>query len=232
MQMLELFELPIGQHGVLNPKLWEARGVLKNEVRGALLRIAEDFEDFCNVDIVIKDIVITGGNANYTYTGHSDIDLHIIADLSDVDCDREINELFDTKRLLYKEYRDISIHKIPVELYVEDLARPAVSGGCYSILTNKWIKEPLKNIPKFDQPRVKEIVDHWHTVILQAAKTRDEDSARRVMSLLKQYRRRGLDTPAGEFSTANLVFKSLRNDDSVRQLQHILDIAHDRRLSV
>jgi hypothetical protein len=232
MNILELYEPPIGQHDVLNPKLWEARGVLKSEVQGALLRIAEDFLEFCEVDVDVVDTVITGGNANYTYTSHSDIDLHIVADLSQVACDREVNELFDTKRLLYREQRDVDIHKIPVELYVEDVRTPAVSGGCYSILKKTWVKRPIQADFNYDEVRVKELVDKWHTLIKQAIKHQDAALGRRIMDLVRKFRQRGLNTAQGEFSVPNLVFKSLRNDESIRQLQHLLDIDHNSRLSV
>ena len=232
MNITELFEPPVGQHDVLNPKIWEGRGVLKSEVQGALLRIAQDFIKFCEVDIDVVDIVITGGNANYTYTSHSDIDLHIVADLSQVACDREVNELFDTKRLLYREQNDISIHKIPVELYVEDVRTPAVSGGSYSVLHKDWIKKPIPADFDYDESRVKDLVNHWHTLINQAIKNKDADSGRKLMSMIRSFRKQGLATERGEFSVPNLVFKSLRNDETIRQLQHLLDIDHDSRLSI
>lgn len=233
MNLLELFKPPIGQHQILNPKLWEAREVLQGAVHGALLRIAEDFVDFLNIDLKITDVVITGGNANYTYTSHSDIDLHIVADLGQVKCDREIHELLDTKRFLYNKTRDIDIHKIPVELYVEDMNMPTVSGGCYSILNKQWVKKPQPpEFADYDEKQVKEKVDHWHTVIDHAAKTKNIAAAKQTMALLRQYRKKGLDTARGEFSIPNLVFKSLRNDESIERLQHLLDLAHDRHLSI
>jgi hypothetical protein len=233
MNLLELFEPPVGQHHILNPKLWEARGTLRGEVHGALLRIAEDFIDFVDIDLDIKDIVITGGNANYTYTSHSDIDLHIIADLSKVKCDREIHELLDTKRLLYRKTRNINIHKIPVELYVEDVDLPAVTAGCYSILNKEWTNKPqLPLVADYNEKQVKEKVDHWHTVIDHATKTKNVKAAQQAMALIRYYRRLGLKTARGEFSIPNLVFKSLRNDESIGKLQQLLDLAHDQHLSI
>ena len=231
MNLLELFSPPVGQHDVLNPKLWEGRGRLRSQVQGALTRIADDFIKFCDVDLDVVNVVITGGNANYTYTTHSDIDLHIVADLSKVDCDREINELLDTKRLLYREKYDIKVEGIPVELYVEDIQTPAVSGGCYSIMTQSWIKEPQPT-KHYDEQSVRRMVDVWHRLIKFAVKSHDATTARQVMSMLRQYRRLGLKTAQAEFSIPNLVFKSLRNDDTIRQLQQLLDLAHDRELSV
>ena len=127
---LNEFAPPIEYHTKLNPKLWDGNK-LKSEVRGALLRMADDFRDFVEVPFNLVDIVITGGNVNYNYTSKSDIDLHLIADYSKISCDREAEELFDTKRTLYKRQYDLEIHGIPVELYVEDADHPAVSAGVY-----------------------------------------------------------------------------------------------------
>jgi hypothetical protein len=231
MNFLE-FAPPIERNTVLNPDIWDHDSI-KSSVRGALIRIAEDFVKFIEVPLDIVDIVITGGNANYTYTSKSDIDLHIIADFSQVQCDREVAELMDSKRLLYKQTRDIDVYGIPVELYVEDKDRPAESGGVYSILSNKWLNHPRKDIPDIDEDKLAHWVKVWHAVIQHAIKLGDLATARSTMRLLRTYRKRGLhNTPDGEFSIPNLVYKSLRNDDTVRALQTLIDIAHDRQLSI
>jgi hypothetical protein len=224
------FAPPIGDHKELNPKLWD-HDRMKNDVRGALLRIAEDFIEFIGVPIDVEDIVVTGGNANYTYTNVSDIDLHIITDFSNVDCDREAYELMDTKRLLYKKLRDIEVHGIPVELYVEDINRPAVSNGCYSVARERWLKPPTI-AGDYDEAAVKHYTEVWKKIIAHAIKTGDLNTARTTMRLLKSYRTQGLATPEAEFSTPNLVYKTLRNADQVRALQHMIDVAHDQSLSV
>ena len=53
---------PIGRNTVLNPKIWD-HDHLKPDVRGALIRMAEDFLAFVEVPVDVIDIVITGGNA-------------------------------------------------------------------------------------------------------------------------------------------------------------------------
>lgn len=226
------FAPPIERNTVLNPNIWD-HNRLKSSVRGALIRIAEDFVKFIDVPLDAVDIVITGGNANYTYTSKSDIDLHIIADFSRVKCDREVAELMDSKRLLYKQTRDIDVYGIPVELYVEDQDHPAESGGVYSILQNKWLNHPRKDIPNVDEKKLAHWVKVWHIVIQHAIKMGDLATARSTMRLLRTYRKQGLhNTPDGEFSIPNLVYKSLRNDDLVRALQQMIDLAHDRELSI
>ena len=50
----------------LNPVLWDDES-LKEDVRNALLRIADHFEKFIGVDLPVVDYTITGSNANYTW---------------------------------------------------------------------------------------------------------------------------------------------------------------------
>ena len=229
---LNEFAPPIGHHQELNPKLWE-RNQLKSEVRGALLRIADDFREFVEVPFNLVDIVITGGNVNYNYTSNSDIDLHLIADYSQVSCDREVEELFDTKRTLYKKQYNLEIHSIPVELYIEDSDRPAVSLGVYSVAHNKWIKEPQQfQEPQYDKKELQHWVSVWHTILKHAIKTGDLNSCRRALTLLRTYRKMGLKTLHGEYSIPNLVYKSLRNDDTIHGINTLIDRLHDQDLSV
>ena len=225
------FAPPIEYHKELNPKIWD-QDRLRSEVRGALLRIAEDFLEFVDVPVDVADIVITGGNVNYNYTGKSDIDLHIIANYDNIECDREADELFDTKRLLYKQQYDLSIHSIPVELYVEDHRHPAVSLGVYSVLDDAWRNKPSADLPQYDEEELEHWVSIWHTILKHAMKTGDLQTCRTSVKLLRDYRKKGLKTPAGEFSIPNLVYKSLRNDDTVKAITTLIDRLHDQSLSV
>ena len=226
------FAPPIEQHGILNPKIWD-HDSLKSNVRGALMRMAEDFEEFIGVPLHIVDIVITGGNANYTYTQASDIDLHLVADFTQVACDREVAELMDSKRLLYKEQRNLEVYGIPVELYVEDMDMPAQSGGCYSIVKDVWHKKPTKDLPDVDTRELAHWVSVWHTIIQHAIHTGKLSVCRHTMKLLRTYRKKGLrNDPKGEFSIPNLVYKSLRNDATIKALQKFIDVAHDRELNI
>jgi hypothetical protein len=224
------FSEPIEYNTVLNPKLWD-HDKLKPQVQGALLRIAEDFKQFVEVPFKVLDIVIAGGNANYNYTSKSDIDLHLIADYDTIQCDREAAELFDTKRLLYKRDFDVDIFGIPVELYVEDHRMPAVSSS-YSVLRSRWIKEPNKDMPEYDREEVERLTARWTEVLQTAAKTGDLQVCRKTVQLLRKFRQMGLQTPQGEFSTANLVYKSLRNADVLKSITTLIDRLHDQQLSL
>jgi hypothetical protein len=224
------FADPIKHNKVLNPHLWDNDN-LKPEIKQALLKIAKDFKIFIDVPFKVVDVIIAGGNANYTYTDKSDIDLHLIADFSSVDCDREAAELFDSKRLLYKQKYNVTIHGIPVELYVEDLRQPAVSSS-YSLLTDQWINPPNPEIPDYDQAELDKMVKVWRKVIQHAIQTGDLQTCRNALKLLRTYRKLGLKTSDGEYSIPNLVYKSLRNDQEIEGIQTLVDKLHDKQLSV
>jgi hypothetical protein len=230
MNFLE-FAQPVEQHNRLNPILWDNHR-LRPEISLALVRIARDFKQFIDVPFKVLDIQITGGNANFTYTAHSDIDLHLIADFDSVSCDREAAELFDSKRLLYKREYHINLRGIPVEVYVEDHRHPAVSAGAYSLVKDSWVRQPNADVPDYDHEQVEKWVDTWHTVIKTATKTGNLQTCRTALKMLRHYRKLGLRTPEGEFSVPNLVYKSLRNDETVKGIQTLIDQLHGQDLSL
>ena len=100
-EQLESYNLAdaIKFHDTLNPALWDKSEHLKPEIRDQLLLIAEDFAESLGVDdLALTDITISGSNAAYTYTPHSDIDLHLIVDIPDNDV---YKELFKAKKFIY-----------------------------------------------------------------------------------------------------------------------------------
>lgn len=227
---LKEFETPVGRHTELNPRLWTSDRKLKPQVRRDLIRIAEDFLEFCEVEVEIEDLILYGGNANYNYTEHSDIDLHLVVDFDSIACDRELEEMFESKRRLYKLRYPITVVGIDVEVYVEDRKTTPVSSS-YSIASNQWIREPNPQLPSWDQKRVEQLTDLWTGLIDRAVKSRSSEINRTVLKLLKQFRKRGLASPAAEFSSANLAFKALRNQGTVDQLIKTIDLLHARDLS-
>jgi hypothetical protein len=228
---MTILDLKLGfePHQELNPKLWKNQQ-LYPDVESALIKIARDFKRFIDVPFDVVDVRITGGQVSYFYTEHSDLDLHLIADYSSVSCDREAAELFDAKRLLYKNKFDITVKGIPVELYVEDLDHPAVSAS-YSIQQRRWLSKPQQNVGPFDIDDIEHLTQVWDTLIRHSLESKDANTAKKIMDLLRKFRHLGLKK-AGEYSTANLVYKTLRNSDIIRNLQNFIDQDHDRNLSI
>jgi len=223
------FNLGFEPHSTLNPRLWH-NNELDKDVESALIKIAQDFKKFIDVPFDVVDVRITGGQVSYFYTRHSDLDLHLIADFSTVKCDREAAELFDAKRLLYKEKYSITVKGIPVELYVEDLDHPAVSAA-YSIQSRSWITQPKKDLGPFDIDKIERLSTVWGEIIQHSLRSKNIKTARKTLDLLRKFRHLGLKIH-GEYSTANLVYKTLRNSDLIRNLQNFIDFEHEKNLSV
>jgi hypothetical protein len=228
MRILEL-DLGFDEHNELNPLLWQGEE-LRPEVKMALLKIAKDFIEYVEVPFEVKDLVLTGSQLGYYYTKHSDLDLHIIVDFNTVNCDREAAELFDTKRLLYKKQYDISIHGVPVEVYIEDSNFPAVS-ATYSLGDGGWRVKPDSQPQEIDTDGIVRMSKIWQTVIGKAIESNDLETGRKVLKMLRNYRKLGLKQ-TGEYGIENLVYKTLRNSKIIEKLMKMIGDLHDQSLSI
>jgi hypothetical protein len=218
----------IDLHNNLNPLLWDDFR-LRPDVREGLLKIAKKFYQFVQVPAAVHDVIVTGSQTSYTYTDYSDLDLHIIVEYGSVACDQPVDELFRTKRDLWRDRHTITVKGVPVECYVEDLDQP-VTGSSYSLLKNTWVNKPSRpdNIDEDDLDRVAQA---WIIVITQALRLGELAALEHARDLLKDYRRVGL-RQQGELGRANLVFKSLRNTGVVDLLTRAIRTLQDRELSV
>ena len=217
-------------HDELNPKIWNEDNTLKIEVGNKLQEIANAFIDYLSIpQESIKDIRITGSSANYNYTEHSDLDLHIIVDYDKVhkDCPLVEGYLWSHKSN-FNSNHDIHIYDIPVELYAEDSEQEAVSNGVYSLLENKWIKEPRKIPPTNNDSAVFTKYDELKEAI---DKCDDSEVASQLLDKIYEMRKSGL-AEVGEFSTENMAFKLLRNDGSIDKLKKLKKEKVDKQLSL
>lgn len=114
----------IEKHDELNPKLFE-NNKLKDEVREKIVLIVEEFLDGLKEDEIkfkLDDAWLTGSNASFNWTKNSDLDVHLLFDLS-IYTDEEKQAMADLLYSYYtKNWRNkltITIYGIPVELYIE-----------------------------------------------------------------------------------------------------------------
>lgn len=222
---------PIKIHDELNPNLWSNKK-LRPEIRAGLLRIAKEFYKFLKVNTPVKDILITGSQANYTYTEFSDIDLHLVFDYASISCDEPIEELFDTKRKLWNEQHNIKIYDIPVELYAEDIVKIDIkSKSKYSLVKDEWIDDPDKPFVDYNKERVQELANAWSTAITYAIKTQNLELCDQLKDLLSLFRKRSLKKN-GEFGVGNLTFKALRNSGLIKELVDTINDLKDESLSI
>jgi len=218
-------------HDQLNPKLFHGQR-LRPDVEEQLEVIAQDFLSELGIrDLDVKDITVSGSNAAYSYTPHSDLDLHILVDLSQYSDDEVYQELFQAKKNLYNDSHDITINGIPVELYIQDSNQPVVSLGEYSVLQNKWLKIPSKRRSNLDQTATKQKYEKLSKLAEFALHTKDLSKLKKVLETIKRYRQAGLDF-GGEFGPENLAYKMLRSQGLITKLYDLRDKLHSQRLSI
>jgi len=218
-------------HTELNPLLWQ-HSKLRPEVKRQLKKIADDFLEELGISgLDVADLTVSGSNAAYSYTPHSDIDLHILIDMEELNNDEIYRELFNAKKTIYNQSHKITIHGIPVEVYVQDANEPVISLGEYSILQDKWLKIPVKRRSNFDQAATKQKYEKLLELIQHALKSKNLATINSVLKKIKQYRQAGLDK-GGEFGPENLAYKALRNQDYITRLYDLRDKLHSEELTI
>jgi len=230
---LESFRLSdaVKFHNALNPKIWHGNH-LRPEVKKQLKIIAEDFLEELGVSgLDVKDLTISGSNAAYSYTPHSDLDLHILIDMKDLSDDEVYKELFNAKKTIYNDSHDIKVHDVPVELYVQDINEPAVSLGEYSILQDKWLRLPTKRRANFDNTATKVKYEKLLTLVQHALKFKNLEKINDIIKKIRQYRQAGLDK-FGEFGPENLAYKALRSQGYITKLYALRDKLHSESLTI
>ena len=211
----------------LNPKLWH-NGELDLEVSTKLQDIAEAFEKFIGIDLPVIDYTITGSNANYTWTQHSDLDLHLIVKGAVTDAERE---LYNAKKALWAEQHTITVRGLPVECYVQGEQEEHHSTGVFSIAKDQWLVEPKKIKPEVDDSAVERKKDSMVHDMETALLSQDLERLRRVKERITEMRKAGLDR-AGEWSVENLVFKILRNLGLIDKISEKIRELEDKELSL
>ena len=216
-------------HRRLNPRIWGSDEHLLPEVREKLLAIAADFQEFLGVDdLKVQDITISGSNAAYSYTPHSDIDLHLVVEMPD---DPVYQELFNAKKYQYNDEHDIRIGGVPVELYVQPADQEHHSQGIYSIKNGEWKQVPQRRKAKVDDSCVQHKAADLDARIHSAVKSHNANAINRLWDHIKQMRQSGLEKN-GEFGCENITFKLLRNMGCIGRLKDAKTAIRDRELSL
>lgn len=198
-------------HDRLNPKLWTADREMRLEVRVRLLRAALAFYRCLDLPtLAVHDIVVTGSNAAFNYTGDSDIDVHLIVDYARTVCPELSASYFTAKKALWNQTHAATIRGHAIEMYVEDSRAPAQSNGVYSLLDGAWRHEPEAKAPAWNDAAV--ILKTGHLAdqidaLLDSSPTPEAIDS--LLARLRAMRQSGLDE-GGEFSVENLAYKGLR----------------------
>jgi hypothetical protein len=215
----------------LNPRLWHQQR-MRPDVREKLLEIAADFKQSLGLsDLEVKDITVSGSNAGFTYTPHSDIDLHLVVDIPQADVSDVYRELFDAKKYQYNAEHNITIGGYDVELYVENANQPPVSQGVYSVVQDDWINIPKRRRSTVDDDAVRsKYADIKHRIQV-AIDSRDHEQISAMAAKIKKMRTAGL-AQSGEMGPENLAYKMLRTQGLIKQLYDARTTARDLELSL
>ena len=234
-RLISELKLTLQTHKDLNSKLWTSEAKLHPEVWTALNRIGKEWAEFANIPKkAIKDVILTGGNANYNYTKYSDIDLHLVIDKEMIDCPAVLDDYLQSKKQLWALTHDIKVKGQPVELYAQDYRDPFREGqGIYSLKSNKWLQVPARYKIDRKHPevirKVKELMFQIDTLI--DSRSDDVAAFKRLKGRLKGMRSAAIEK-GGEYAPENLVFKELRNRGYLDKMSQYLRKIEDEDLSL
>lgn len=222
----------------LNTSFW-SDFTFDEDVRTKLLRIASDFYEDLGITIPILDIQLTGSLANYNWTKYSDLDVHVIMDLSKINPDIElVKKALDGIRVSWNHRHPVVVRKHDVELYAQDINQLHLASGLYSLLNNEWIRKPQYNPPTIDEKDVTRKTDAYRHEIseltkrLKKATPEEASTVLEYTSALKKKISRARDEKlahtGGEFSVENLVFKEMRNNGLYGKLINLKSEAYSK----
>jgi len=223
----------------LNQKIWAGDKEVRPGVKAALMDIVEEFLEGLDMDLDLKDVIVTGSLANYNWSKFSDIDLHILVDFAEVnDNEAMVKKFFDAVRSNWNKLHNILVKGHEVEIYVQDEHEPHVSTGVYSLLNDRWLVVPKKVRPAIDRhtatKKMKQIareVDKLSLIYDNGQHDEAFSMAERIKEKIKRMRRAGLDR-SGIYSPENLAFKMLRRSGDIEQLFSIYTQAYDKLYSI
>lgn len=214
----ENLKLTLRYHNKLNPKLW-TNDQLDDSVIKLLLSNAMKFAKFSGVPANrVHDVVMTGGNANYNYTKFSDIDVHLMCDLSGLDDEH----LYQKKAEWTALHPELEVQGYPLEFYASNEKEPYPKGqGFFSLVQDKWIVVPkhLDHVEILKDPafiaKVEANIRYIKNHLLKPSGTVDQILD--FKTKMWQGRTAGLER-GGEFSIENLLYKELRNRSWIAKL--------------
>ena len=219
----------------LNQKIWDGEEGVRPGVKGALMSIVEEFMEGLDMDLDLKDVIITGSLANYNWSKFSDIDLHLLLDFSEVNDNEEmVKKFFDAVRSNWNKLHDILVKGHEVEIYVQDEHEPHVSTGVYSLMDDRWLVKPKKVRPAIDRhtatKKMKNVareIAKLGGIYARGHYQEAFDTAGRIRQKIKRMRQAGLDE-SGIYAPENLAFKMLRRSGDIQQLFTIYTGAYDK----
>lgn len=231
----------------LNPKFFKEDGMLKSEVRMALLDITDDFIKTLKVNWVKpKHIYIIGSVVNFNWNRSSDIDINIMYDFKKVYKKEDfVEDYFYSKRNDWnKKHEHIRVKGYPVEFTIVDINKQGEASGVYDLEKNKWVKEPKDmNDSALNKPYIKRYCAKKMTKIDEICGKIDKETDRKKIETLANklaaieeeiidVRKAGLKTKEKEMSTGNIIAKVIKHAGYIEKIRSYVAKAYDKQVSV
>lgn len=202
----------------LNKDIWDGNK-LKPDVRKVLLAAADSFMKAIQLKYTVKDVVLTGSMAGYTYGDNSDIDVHILIGKPSGITYKVAADYLKAKKTVWNNKHDkISVHGYPVEVCMIIGDKPGDSGASpsYSLTNSRWVVNPSKASSNPDISEIRSIVKKAISDFKAAAATGDPDEISDVRDRLLDDRRNGI-MKDGDTSDYNIAYKILRNIGTIKK---------------
>jgi hypothetical protein len=216
-------------HAQLNPTYWDG-DKMNTEVRAKLNQIGQVKFDELKAslpNLKLQDILFAGSLANYNYTKSSDVDIHIIVDISKVSCDRKIVDAYVNLMNGYW-FATANLSVLNTPLQVTTLTGLHETGGSYSLLNGMWLNKPTHPNPTYTKRELTEQVKLYHLKIhtLQEEYTKDSAAfncpkAEALLKQLKDARGEGLKRD-GYSAMENNTYRILRSVDDLKVLNGLI----------
>jgi len=217
----------------LNDNIWDKSNKLIPEVKERLLLISKKVLNEISDIVKVKHIYFTGSLATYHWTFISDIDLHIIVDILDDNCDEPLSDYLDLIAKLFNNQHNIFIKGHKVELGIREFENFLKNKAVYDLIEDDWVKVPTQPTRDISDPEVIKIAKHYQERIDDLIKTKGNiDEAKFLKRVIKSLRTSGLETEDGEYSVGNLTFKLLRNTGYIGKLFTYYNDEEDKNLSL
>jgi len=200
----------------LSTALWQD-GQLREEMLHRLSQLASDFMEYLKLDVDVQDVLLVGSMAGYNHSKHSDIDLHLVLDFSEISSDKDLlRKYFMLAKSKWNRSRSVMLSGHDVEIYVEDVDDERIPSATYSVKRGEWISQPSKEGLTIDYEGVTKKVNEKMSEVDELQSLYEDGEYKEAFlfgkdlrSKLRNFRQAGLDDE-GEYSNENLAFKVLR----------------------
>lgn len=217
----------------LNSAIWDGRGCLVDGVADKIKEIANQVIDDLNdngIPIRLIDTWIVGSNAAYNYSEHSDLDIHLIVDMSVSDNPQLLRTVYDYYKSSFNDKYDITIKGLNVEVYLEDMNTTSISKGIFSVGQDKWLRVPVPDDYVYEvnlEPDLSNLKSEYMDLIAQD----DKDKLQEFLDRLYICRKVSL-AEDGEFGKLNLIFKEFRNLGYIDSIKSKINELTSKELSL